>query len=261
MPRGTVMRHYLEGENFDLTTVSKQRKNIGLLVPKFIRDSKFAHTFITEHITEVIFLSGTTGSNAMNFPLYIYPDSDELDQNRRINFDEVLYSKLRNLAMHPEYGEPDEVAVFDYIYGVLHCPAYRETYTEFLKTDFPRISYPSNPEAFWSIAEKGEQLRCLHLMEEDAIGDTPYPFKGEGNNKIEKPKYEGGKVWVNKTQYFDDVPEVAWYFPIGGYQPAQKWLKDQKGATLGYEDVVHYQKIIRILSETDRIMKTIEMEI
>ena len=68
-------------------------------------------------------------------------------------------------------------------------------------------------------------------------------------------------MWVNKTQYFADVPEVAWRFPIGGYQPAQKWLKDRKGECLRYEDVTHYQKIIKILSETDRIMTTIEMEI
>ena len=260
-PRNKVMRNFQEDENISLASVSKHGRNIGLLVSKSIRDSKFAHVFITEHITEVIFLSGTTASNAMNFPLYIYPDSDELDQNRRINFDEILYVKLRKLAKHPKRGEPDEVVVFDYIYGVLHCPAYRETYAEFLKTDFPRIPYPANPETFWSIAEKGGQLRRLHLMEEDTIGDTPYPFTGEGNNEIEKPKYEGGKVWVNKTQFFENVSEVAWHFPIGGYQPAQKWLKDRNGEPLGYEDVVHYQKIIKILSETDRIMATIKMKI
>ncbi len=32
----------------------------------------------------------------------------------------------------------------------------------------------------------------------------------------------------NETQYFENVPEVAWNFYIGGYQPAQKWLKDRK---------------------------------
>lgn len=248
-PVEQIMGHYLRG------------KNIGFLAPKSIRDMNFAHAFVTENISEAIFLSSTTASNAMNFPLYIYPDSDEFDQSRRINFDQILYEKLRRLAIHPERGEPDEMAVFDYIYGVLHCPAYRGIYAEFLKTDFPRIPYPTNPDAFWSLSEKGEQLRRLHLMEKSAIGDALYPFKGEGNNIIEKPRLEGGKVWVNKTQYFENVSEVAWLFPIGGYLPAQKWLKDKKGETLGYEDVVHYQKIIKILSETDRIMKTIEMEI
>ena len=58
---------------------------------------------------------------------------------------------------------------------------------------------------------------------------------------------------------FENAPEVSWSFYIGGYQPAQKWLKDRKGRTLDYNDVQHYQRILKILAETDRIMKTIEM--
>jgi hypothetical protein len=44
----------------------------------------------------------------------------------------------------------------------------------------------------------------------------------------------------------------------GGYQPAQKWLKDRKEKELSYEDILQYQKIIVALSETDRIMKAID---
>jgi hypothetical protein len=68
----------------------------------------------------------------------------------------------------------------------------------------------------------------------------------------------GNKVYINDTQYFDNVPLVAWEFYIGGYQPAQKWLKDRKGRELSYEDIKHYQKIIVALTETDRIMKEID---
>ncbi len=183
---------------------------------------------------------------------------------------------------------PDELRVFDYIYGVLHSPDYRRTYAQFLKIDFPRIPYPASPEVFAHIAEKGGQLRRLHLMEDAAIGETPYPFKGEGDNLVVKPVYisdtaypepveglpslgeeeEGqgfdklslsgtGKVHINPDQYFENVPSVAWEFHIGGYQPAQKWLKDRKGRALSFDDVMHYQKIIKILCETDRIMKEI----
>jgi hypothetical protein len=63
---------------------------------------------------------------------------------------------------------------------------------------------------------------------------------------------------MTTTQYFDHVPEIAWNFYIRGYQPAQKWLKDRKGRTLNYEDIVHYQKIIIALTETDRLMKEID---
>jgi hypothetical protein len=48
-------------------------------------------------------------------------------------------------------------------------------------------------------------------------------------------------------------------FYIGGYQPAQKWLKDRKGRVLSYEDIQHYQKIIVALAETDRLMKEIDV--
>jgi hypothetical protein len=53
-------------------------------------------------------------------------------------------------------------------------------------------------------------------------------------------------------------PQVAWEFYIGGYQPAQKWLKDRKERTLEFYDILHCQKIIVALSETDRLMKKID---
>ncbi|MEZ6030887.1 MAG: type ISP restriction/modification enzyme [Hyphomonadaceae bacterium] len=246
-PVPQVMRHYVG------------QRNIGLLAPKAVRDAKFAHVFVTTVPTEAIFLSGTTGSNAMNFPLYLYPEPDELDQTRRVNFESKLYAKLRKLAKHPKRGEPDEVAVFDYIYGVLHCPAYRETYAEFLKIDYPRIPWPATPDVFWEVSYKGEQLRRLHLMEPVAIGKTPYPFVGDGNTDVGKIEFRDGAVWINATQRFENAPDVSWSFYVGGYQPAQKWLKDRKGRSLDFEDVKHYQRILKVLAETDRIMKTIDM--
>ena len=81
---------------------------------------------------------------------------------------------------------------------------------------------------------------------------------GKGPKKEPEIKYEKEKVWINDTQYFDKVPQIAWEFYIGGYQPAQKWLKDRKDRTLTFDDIEHYQKIIVALSETDRLMKEID---
>jgi hypothetical protein len=102
-------------------------------------------------------------------------------------------------------------------------------------------------------------LRRLHLMEDAVIGETPYKFIGQGDSVVGKVKFEGGHVAINDAQGFEGVPEIAWNFYIGGYQPAQKWLKDRKGRALSFDDIRHYQKIVKILSETDRIMKSIEM--
>ena len=80
-----------------------------------------------------------------------------------------------------------------------------------------------------------------------------------GSDTVDKISYREEKVFINADQYFGDVPEVAWNFYIGGYQPAQKWLKDRKGRTLTNEDIEHYQKMIVALMETDRIMKEIDL--
>ena len=203
----------------------------------------------------------TTKEQNQVFPLYLYPEEQDLDQNRRINFNIKLYQKLQKLAKDANHGTPKELHVFDYIYGALHCPIYRETYAEFLKIDFPRIPWPSSPDEFWGVSKKGNELRRLHLMEAAAIGPSPFPFNGEGDNVVVKPDFKDGKVWINKTQYFADVPEVSWGLHIGGYQPAQKWLKDRKDSVLSFDDVKHYQRILKILAETDRIMKTIEIDL
>jgi hypothetical protein len=68
-------------------------------------------------------------------------------------------------------------------------------------------------------------------------------------------------VLISQDQYFDGVPKLAWGFHIGGYQPAQKWLKDRRGRTLSFDDITHYQRIVKILAETDRIMNGIALPI
>jgi predicted helicase len=150
------------------------------------------------------------------------------------------------------------IDLLDYIYAVLHSPTYRETYKEFLKIDFPRVPYPSDAAQFWQLVALGGELRQLQLLEGASINQLITSYPENGNNLVDKPRYEDGKVFINSTQYFADVPKLAWEFYIGGYQPAQKWLKDRKGRTLGYEDILHYQKIIKAMVETDRLMQAID---
>jgi len=162
------------------------------------------------------------------------------------------------------------IDILDYIYAVLHSPTYREKYKEFLKIDFPRVPYPKDKATFWQLVKLGGEIRQIHLLESPVVEKyiTQYPI--DGTNEVNKPIFRGsdltgfenllglGKVYINETQYFDNVPEVAWNFYIGGYQPAQKWLKDRKERKLEFDDILHYQKIIVALTETDRLMKAID---
>jgi predicted helicase len=141
---------------------------------------------------------------------------------------------------------------------VLHSPAYREKYHEFLKIDFPRVPYPATSAQFVNLAALGATLRNYHLLDgvEPAYQMAAYPI--EGSNEIEKIDYREEKVYINKTQFFNAVPSEAWNFFIGGYQPAQKWLKDRKGHILTVDEIEHYQKIIAALFKTHEIQGHID---
>jgi predicted helicase len=144
---------------------------------------------------------------------------------------------------------------------VLHSPKYREQYKEFLKIDFPRVPYPKDDTSFRKLVDHGRELRTLHLLESSNLREFITTFPESGSNTVGKISYKEGKVFINETQYFGGVPETAWSFYVGGYQPAQKWLKDRKGRTLVNADLEHYQQIIVALSETDRIMREIDQSL
>jgi predicted helicase len=223
-------------------------------------------------------------------PLYLYTNNKSLQYNecieeRKPNLNPTIINQISNDLELPFTSEKhislnafSPIDVIDYIYAVLHSPTYREKYKEFLKIDFPRIPYPKDLDTFWLLVKLGGELRQIHLMESPILDKfiTKYPVAGSNEvtkvrfevydyttaipnekGEIEYPDYLGA-VYINDTQYFADVPTSAWEFYIGGYQPAQKWLKDRKGRTLNFEDIIHYQKIIVALIETDRLMKEID---
>ena len=67
-----------------------------------------------------------------------------------------------------------------------------------------------------------------------------------------------GCVWINREQYFESVEPEIWASTIGGYRPAEKWLKDRKGRTLSEDDIDHYRKIVAALTDTRRLMTEID---
>lgn len=261
--------------------------NFALLITKAHRDSEFAHIFMTDRISEAIFLSSKTGSNAMNIPLYFYPDtqSELLDEDKPVrmpNLDPEIVADIAQAIGLTFTNEKEDTAgtfapidILDYIYAVLHSPTYRETYKEFLKIDFPRVPYPSDADTFWQLVAFGGELRQTHLLESPKLAaqtkalGVGYPVGGDNTvtRKMtktsvgfepDKSDNSIGKVWLNDTQYFTNVPLVAWEFYIGGYQPAQKWLKDRQGRTLDMSDVRHYMNIIASLSLTHELMQQID---
>lgn len=246
------------------------KDNVGIDLCRQLVSENYSHIFITNKIVDDSFVSNKSRERGYIFPLYLYPEnngqqtidqSTERTPNLNLEIVNQISDKLELTFTNEKEttkGTFAPIDILDYIYAVLHSSVYREKYKEFLKIDFPRVPYPKDKDTFWKLVELGGEIRQIHLLESPLV-DTPiskYPMTG--TNVVGKVKYEAGKVFINETQYFENVPEIAWNFYIGGYQPAQKWLKDRKDRELQIDDIRHYLKIIVALTETDRLMKEID---
>lgn len=271
-----VMQNYIHDDTFE---------NFGL---SLMRKQQDTTDFSTVLVSANIIDKNLYGFQTYTFPLYVYQSEEELgfDTERKPNLNENIWRTIENwvrygqeykpLTANEQSGElgfdaaPEEPHfltpedIFDYIYGVLHSPLYREKYKEFLKVDFPRIPYPKNKEGFEHYKECGHQLRELHLMHNLPM-NLGVSFDIQGSDVIEAVRpidnIDDGyskSIYINDTQFFSNVPTEAWEMYIGGYQPAQKWLKDRRGRALTSDEIKHYEKIIYVLTETARIMKTID---
>ena len=262
-----VMRHMLAGEN------------VALIVPRQVV-TEFRHTFSTNRIANFNLLdtAGRFGSGCL-FPLYLYSDL-----TKRLSEPEMLstasarrpnlapefiadFSAKLKLSFVPDgkgdlkktFGPED---VFHYAYAVFYSPAYRKRYAEFLKMDFPRLPLTSDAALFRKLCALGEEIVGLHLMERLPKAQARYPIAGD--NAVKNVRYAEpagktqGRVWINATQYFENVPPDVWEYHVGGYQVCQKWLKDRKGRQLSYDDLTHYRGIVAALSRTIELQAEID---
>lgn len=243
--------------------------NIGLICKKGFSRTDTPPCFVTDRISDYRYwsCSGMQGGDYV-FPLFLRSEptcskpnsaiqvefdfaSDKtksIINDNQINFNQEILQKIIDKLDFI----PSPQNVFDYIYAVLHTPEYSERYQDFLKEDFPKIPYPKNSDIFKRLAEIGEKLRNIHLMRDPVptLRQNTAKFPISGTDLVEKPRYFSGKVFINDKQYFDRVPEGAYNMFIGGYQPAQKYLKDRKGCKLTGEEKKRYQRIILALYKT-----------
>lgn len=270
--REITMRHMIAGWNLGLVTL---RINGG------------GDDFVCMSTHHMVEKGSLPRGNYSLFPLYIYPnnkktdlfDSNELTDapgGRRPNLAPEFVAELERrlkLSFVPDgtgdlahtFGPED---VFAYMYAVFHSPTYRSRYSEFLKIDFPRLPLTSQPELFRPLCAHGARLVRLHLLEERAPDLASFPVGG--TNIVEAVRYTApgdavgapeGRVWINREQYFANVPPEVWNFHVGGYQVANKWLKDRKGRTLAYDDLAHYRQTVAALAETIRLMSRIDADV
>jgi predicted helicase len=190
----------------------------------------------------------------------------QMEDKLGLSFDPHLAGREHELQT--TFGPEDILA---YIYAIFHAPTYRERYAEFLKIDFPRVPLTADANLFRNLVALGRELIALHLMESPRLNDPLTSFPIPGDSQVAPrggyPKYappeggRGGRVYINREQYFEGVLPEVWAFEIGGYQVLHKWLKDRRGRTLSYDDKRHYQQVVVSLKETIRLMEEIDAAI
>jgi len=263
MPRHQVMQHLLK-DNLCLITIRRSRSQ-----------ERWNFAFISNGL-----VSGSTAISSLDinyvFPLYLYRETSQ--QKRKSSAIQLILFEPEETYIHkvpninPKLLEelkqnfkketsPEEI--FYYIYAILYSNLYRTKYANLLKLDFPRIPFPKNYDLFNKLSYQGKQLAELHLLKSKELKKLKAKFPVLGNNKIEKVEFvitknKIGRVWINESQYFEDISEQFWNYKIGGYQVCNKWLSDRKGRTLNKEEIMTYRQIVIVISKTIEIQKEID---
>lgn len=296
--RYPVMRHIMAG-------------SLALVGTRQTSQGRFSHVFVAAEIGDMCLLSTATKECGYFSPLSLSdgPSAGSLFQPNlspsftarlavltALRFDDGSDAPAQgalpgtepppppqgSLALQRERGDLETTFgardVFDWIYAVLHSPAYRERYTDFLKSDFARVPLPNDRDLFAALIPLGTKLVALHLLDADVLPDLlkdpkvrfvsngGEPRLGRFNTEVRRDA--AGRVYLNDQNWFATVPQAAWEHWIGGYQPAQKWLKDRAqtgskdklkpGRLLMEEDILHYRRMIVALEETGKVMAEID---
>jgi hypothetical protein len=240
LPRLDVMQHFFQD-------------NIAITSTRLNRQLSSNYFFVTDIISDVHILD-TAAYSVLITPLYLY-----VNGKRELNFTSKFLKTIQE-----KYNGVTAEEIFGYIYAIFQSPSYQSKYKEFLQKDFPRIPFPEDKKVFSQLVELGNELINVHLLKDSELNDSLGEFIGKGDSMVEKPNFvtekKIGKLYINKTQYFNNVPQQVYDFYIGGYQVLDKYLKDRKGRKLTYDEAGNVENIIRAIAFTIEQMNKIDKQ-
>jgi predicted helicase len=163
--------------------------------------------------------------------------------------DRVVADNITDVALRRIQATFDEGItkddIFFYVYGVLHSPEYRDTYSSDLKKMLPRIPLVRD---FMGYAQSGRALSDLHLgyesvqpfpldgLDAKPQGD-PYSFYEVGDRKMSFGKagleqmgagrrHNGSIIHFNERITVRGIPEDAYRYMLGS-RSAIEWIIDR----------------------------------
>ena len=220
-------------------------------------------------------------------PRYLYPDpleaSDtitelidiECDPN---SIDNISDKALDDFREHYCDNTITKDTIFDYVYGVLHAPSYREEFANNLAKEMPRI--PFAPD-FYTSAEAGKELATLHLGYETceqyplslvfAHDGEPQPHHFRLTEKAMRFATPAKTtLTINEHVRLTGIPEMAHRYVVNGRTPLEWFIdryrikRDKESGILNdpngwFEDprnlVTAIKRIVHVSVESTRIIE------
>jgi predicted helicase len=200
-----------------LTTVMFQKQNLVIVIQNASSSKPFhclaVNTYFDLHFT----------GDSQGLPLYL----NSKEGLQAFNITEWAVDLFRKQyspeGIAKEINQPD---IFNYVYAVLHDPAYRKKYELNLKREFPRVPLYDN---FWQWAAWGKKLMELHIDYENV---APFvfvrketAFKPTPQTKLKAFKDTGTIILDDNTE-LSGIPSIAWEYKLGN-RSALEWILDQ----------------------------------
>ena len=194
--------------------------------------------------------------------------------------DNITDAALGTFRAHYDDRTITKDAIFDYVYGVLHAPGYRERFANDLVKELPRIPFAADFHAF---ADAGRALAALHLGYETCREfplDLAYSQPGD-------PRPEHYRMSKRAMRYADDektvlivndhirlagIPAAAHRYQVNGRTPLE-WVIDRYKLTQDKESgivndpnswfddprdlIAAIQRIVHVSVNTTRVVESL----
>ena len=178
------------------------------------------------------------------FPQYTYAKLPSGDYERLPNITESALSMFHDA--YPNLNV-DRDLLFDYIYGLLHSPDYRERFGKNLLKQLPRIPAVASADDFIAFAQAGRVMGDLHVNYEQAplpdgvlVNGKPFGANGlaDKDYRVTKMRFAGrrGKDLDRSTVIYNHqitvsaITEEAYSYSVHGKSPVE-WVMDRQRVT------------------------------
>ena len=199
-------------------------------------------------------------------------------QQKLERVDNISDKALRAFRAHYKDSTITKDEIFDYIYGLLHAPTYRERFSNDLSKELPRVPYVPD---FRTFVDAGHELARIHLGYEtceeyplelhcDRTGEPRPEHFRIGAKKMRWRDAEKTELPVNEHIRLRGIPAAAHRYEVNGRTPIEWFIdryyikRDKRSGLVNdpngwFEDprdlISAFRRIVQVSVETVRIVE------